>query len=170
MLTGSRNWVISSGLPGCWYKLVRFAGLYCFAGSCDKLNNGVAEKKQLHWRDDNTSLLYFLLWPCAWKGSKKATHILVHLMNSGPHLNRDGVTSGSYCMVTGFKLSYSEECLQQRCQDSAGIPKQILTVLPQYQKQATVAWDSMPLGRGQRSLLPCLGWVQYPNLGMVSAL
>lgn len=75
--------------------------------------------------------------------------ILVHLMNSGPHLNHDGVTSGNYCMVTGFELSYSEECLQQRCQDSAGVSKLILTVLSQHQKQTTVAWDtvdSMPLG------------------------
>ena len=70
-------------------------------------------------------------------------HILVHVMNSGPHLNHDGVTSGNYCMVTGFELSHSEECLQQRCQDSAGVSKPILIVLSQYQKQATVAWDTV---------------------------
>ena len=29
--------------------------------------------------------------------------VLAPLMNSGLHLNRDGVTSGSYCMVTGFE-------------------------------------------------------------------
>lgn len=29
--------------------------LYCFACACDKLNNGVADKKQLHWQGDNAS-------------------------------------------------------------------------------------------------------------------
>lgn len=119
-----------------------------------------------------THLLYVLLWPPTWKGSKKATRILVRLMNSGPHLNHDGATSGNYCMVACFELSYSEKCLQQRCQDSAGISKLVLIVLSQYQKRATVAWDmvdSMTVGWGQRSLLPWLGWVQYLNLGTVSA-
>lgn len=79
----------------------------------------------------------------------KFQHILVHLMSSGPRLTRDSLTSGSYCTVTGFEFSYSEECLQQRCQDSAGMSKLALIVLSQYQKQATVAWDmvhSMPSG------------------------
>lgn len=70
-------------------------------------------------------------------------------MSSGPHLTHHSVTSGSYCMVTGFGFNYSEEYLQQRCQDSAGMSKPAFTVLSQYQKQATVAWDmvhSMPLG------------------------
>lgn len=45
-------------------------GLLCCCFACDKLN-----KEQFHWGDGNTSPLYFLLWPCAWKRSKKATHI-----------------------------------------------------------------------------------------------
>lgn len=147
--------------------------LYCFACACDKLNNGVADKEQLGWQDDNTSLLYFLLWPCTWKGRKISTHVLVHLMSSGPRLTHDSVTSGSYCMVTDFEFNYSEECLQQRCQDSASVAKPAFIVLSQYLKRAIIAWDmvhSMPFGWGLRSLLPWLHWVQYPNLCMVPAL
>lgn len=113
--------------------------------------------------DNNTSFLYFLLWP--WKGSKKARCVLVHLVNSGPHLNHDDMTSGNSCMETGFELSSSEECLQQRCQDRAGIPKPVLVVLSQYQKKATVVWDMgwTPCLSGER---PWLVWVQYLNLDM----
>lgn len=79
-------------------------------------------------------------------------------MNSGPRLSRDGGTSGS----CGIKLS--GECLQQRCQGSAGTQKLILIALSQDQKQAPILWDmvaSVPLGWGWRALL------RYPNLGMV---
>lgn len=77
-----------------------------------------------------------LVWPSTWKLHKNVVYDLVHLMNSGHSSWTGTVTSGHYCMGTGFEWSHLEQVLQQTCQDRGDMPKLILPVLLQWKKQA----------------------------------
>lgn len=82
------------------------------------------------------------------------------------------VTSGHYCMGTGFEWSHLEHALRQRYQDRVGMPKLILTVLLQWKKQAKLCgtlWSLCLLLRTEVLTAIAKPYL-VPEPGMVSAL
>lgn len=163
--------MISSGLPGSSYKLVRFVVLYCFACACDKLNNGVADKEQLHWQDDNTSLLYFPLCPFTWKGRKISAHIgpLNEFRSSSDPWQPDlwQLLYGDRLWIQLFRGVPTAEMSGQCRHVQAGFNCTLPVPETGYSCMGHGALHAFWLRT--EPLAAMVKLVQYPNLGMVSA-